>query len=77
MANEVPIPQPPPHFLLGNLPDIEPSQLMLSVMKLAKLYGPIFRLDIAGTRTIRIGSQELCHEICDDERFEKMLFLFH
>ncbi|KAK4552964.1 hypothetical protein LTR86_009888 [Recurvomyces mirabilis] len=68
---EIPIPQPPPHWLLGNIPDIDSSQAMLSTMKLAKLYGPIVRTDINGVRYIRIGSQALAHEICDDERFEK------
>ncbi|KAK3677505.1 hypothetical protein LTR78_002355 [Recurvomyces mirabilis] len=68
---EIPIPQPSPHWLLGNIPDIDSSQAMLSTMKLAKLYGPIVRTDINGVRYIRIGSQALAHEICDDERFEK------
>jgi cytochrome P450 / NADPH-cytochrome P450 reductase len=44
---------------------------MLSIMNLAKLYGPIFRTDINGTHFIRISTQELVHEVCDDERFEK------
>lgn len=71
MVDKIPIPQPPPHWLLGNVPDIDTSQLMLSFRRLAKLYGPIYRADIAGNRFVRIGSQELVHEVCDDERFEK------
>jgi cytochrome P450 / NADPH-cytochrome P450 reductase len=68
---EVTIPQPPPSWLLGNLPDVDVSQMALSVRHLYKLYGPIFRIDIAGAHFVRLGSQELIHEVMDDERFEK------
>ena len=71
MADESPIPQPPPHWLLGNMKDLDSSQMMLSLMKLWKLYGPIYRTDIGGIRFIRLCTQELVHEVCDDERFEK------
>ncbi|KAK5681441.1 hypothetical protein LTS10_005971 [Elasticomyces elasticus] len=53
------------------MPDVDPLQLTVSLMKLARLYGPIFITEIGGTRFIRLCSQELVHEVCDDERFEK------
>lgn len=71
MAQEVSIPQPPPHWLLGNLPDIDSTQRLASTMSLFKLYGPIFKLDMGGKSVIQVGSHELVDELCDDERFEK------
>ena len=71
MTQETPIPQPPPRWLLGNLPDIDPSQLVASTRRLFKLYGPIFKLDMHGRTVIHVGSHELIDELSDDERFEK------
>ncbi|KAK6392109.1 hypothetical protein LTR65_003881 [Meristemomyces frigidus] len=71
MAEEIQIPQPPTHFGSGNVPDVDLSQLMASGRKLYKLYGPIYRLDLAGSHFVHIASQQLMNEVCDDERFEK------
>lgn len=71
--DEQPIPQPPPKFLLGNLGDIDPENRMASLTKLFKLYGPIYKLNLGGKMVTFVGSHEIADEICDDERFEKMV----
>ena len=42
----VPIPQPKPVPLLGNLPDIDAEKGILGFMELAQHLGPIFRLEL-------------------------------
>lgn len=73
MANEIPIPQPPTHLFLGNLPDLDSSHMLATYMNMTKQYGPIFALDMVRARTIYCGSQALVNEICDDTRFEKLV----
>ncbi len=68
-----PIPQPKPHFLLGNVPDIDPKNSIESLMKLARENGPIFRLALPGSELIVVTSQELVNELCDETRFDKRL----
>lgn len=38
-----PIPQPPGHPIIGNLLDIRSETPILNMMKLAEIYGPIYR----------------------------------
>jgi cytochrome P450/NADPH-cytochrome P450 reductase len=66
-----PIPQPKPHFLLGNAPDIDPKASIQSMMTLARENGPIFRIVAPGTELIIVSSQELVNELCDETRFDK------
>jgi cytochrome P450 / NADPH-cytochrome P450 reductase len=68
---EVPIPQPPPSFLLGNLPDMDPNFPSRSLQRMADLYGEIYQLQFPGRRVIVISSQKLVNEVCDQERFFK------
>lgn len=67
------IPQPPEHLfcLLGNIPDIDPAFPIRSFWNLAELYGPIFKVNIAGPRVF-VGTQELVNEIFDEDRFTKV-----
>jgi cytochrome P450/NADPH-cytochrome P450 reductase len=65
------IPQPKPHLLLGNAPDIDPKASIQSMMKLARENGPIFRITAPGTEIIIVSSQELVNEVCDETRFDK------
>ena len=67
------IPQPPPKFLLGNLGNIDSENRTASLMKLFKLYGPIYKLDLGGKFVTFAGSHEVADELCDDARFEKTL----
>src|SRR5215212_2851078 len=68
-----PIPQPKTKPLLGNLPDIDGERATLSLMELAREYGPIFQLDLLGRYLIVVSSHELVDELCDERRFDKML----
>ena len=64
-------PQPKTTPLLGNIPDIaiDPVQ---SLMRLARAYGPLFKIGIPGAQTMLIvGSQAIAHEVLDEARFEK------
>ncbi|TVT39764.1 cytochrome P450, partial [Amycolatopsis rhizosphaerae] len=70
----VEIPQPHPAPLVGNLPAMDQREPVQGLMRLAGELGPIFRLDLpGGRRMVVLSSQELVHEVCDQERFEKML----
>ncbi|KAK5697509.1 hypothetical protein LTR97_007647 [Elasticomyces elasticus] len=44
------------------MPDVDPLQLTVSLMKLARLYGQNFITEIGGTLFIRLCSQDLVHE---------------
>ncbi|MBR0834811.1 cytochrome P450 [Bradyrhizobium manausense] len=67
------IPQPRPLPIIGNLADIDRVAPIQNLMRLAKEYGPIFRLQVGGRTTTILGSQELVNEVCDEERFSKKL----
>ncbi|MBN9418018.1 MAG: cytochrome P450 [Candidatus Eremiobacteraeota bacterium] len=68
----VPIPQPPAHFMMGNLPELKLEGTPVeSMMKLAEEYGPIFRLDLGSGHIIVASSFELAEELCDTKRFDK------
>jgi cytochrome P450/NADPH-cytochrome P450 reductase len=57
----------------GSLLDLQGDTPLLNLLELAKIYGPIFRLEIAGRNMIVVSSFELVNEVCDDHRFDKML----
>lgn len=42
-------------------------------MKLAEIYGPIFRLSLGGRSVLVLSSFELVNEVCDNERFDKFI----
>lgn len=73
MATEIPIPQPPTHFFVGNLPDVDPSHMAQTYARLTRQYGRIFALDMVRARVVYCGSQELVNDICNDEKFEKVV----
>jgi cytochrome P450 / NADPH-cytochrome P450 reductase len=69
-----PIPQPPGYPVLGNLFDIRGADTPIqALMKLARQYGPIFRLRVGPRNLVVVSGFDLVDEICDDERFDKML----
>jgi cytochrome P450 / NADPH-cytochrome P450 reductase len=72
-ATAVPIPQPHPTPLLGNLPDVDAEKGVLGLMELAREYGEIYRLELPGADIVVVGSQELVDELCDERRFDKTL----
>src|SRR3954464_13940330 len=69
-----PIPQPPSHAFVGNLFDIDTSNVIESLMRLAREYGPIYRLDTPGGRSrLIVSGFDLVDELCDETRFDKTL----
>lgn len=70
-AGLVPIPQPHPYPIVGNALEMDPENPMQSLVDLHKRYGPIYVFQFPGHPEIMIGSQELTHELCDQERFKK------
>lgn len=65
------IPQPKTKGILGNLPDIDTDQPVQSLVRLAKEYGPIFRVDLPGGHLTLISGHRLVEEACDQSRFDK------
>ena len=71
-----PIPQPPPKLLLGNLLDVDPEDGIRSIVDLIRKHGEIIKLKLPGSHKngkLFVGSQRLVHEVCDQERFEKVV----
>jgi cytochrome P450/NADPH-cytochrome P450 reductase len=67
------IPKPPGHPIIGNMLDLQGDTPLLNLIELAKIYGPIFQLMIAGRSLIVLSSYGLVNEVCDDHRFDKFL----
>ena len=65
------IPQPKTYGPLGNIPLIDRDKPILSFIKLAEEYGPIFRLQTSGDPAIIVSGHELVAEVCDQSRFDK------
>ncbi|KAH8751145.1 fatty acid hydroxylase [Hyaloscypha sp. PMI_1271] len=73
MSVPVPVPGPPGLPLIGNLNDIDATDGMASLSRLADTYGPIFKLNLGGVDRLFISTHELMNEICDEKRFSKAL----
>ena len=68
------IPQPPTDLLLGNLRLLDKKLPVQSMAALANEWGPIYRLEFLGGRSvIMLSSQELVNEVCDETRFKKLI----
>lgn len=65
------IPRPPGLPVLGNVLAIDPENPMLSIVNFLNQYGPIVNLKFPKQSVIMVGSQELVHELCDQDRFQK------
>ncbi len=65
------IPQPPLRPLVGNLGELDTKAPVQSMMRLAELYGPIYKLTILGRDVHVVSSQRLVDELCDESRFNK------
>src|SRR3712207_6423171 len=69
-----PIPQPPGYPVLGNVFDIVGEENPIqALMKLARQYGPIFRLRTPQGSNIIVSSFDLVDEISDEKHFDKFL----
>jgi cytochrome P450/NADPH-cytochrome P450 reductase len=71
MTTNVPIPKPKGDPVIGNLRAIDGDAPIQSFMRLAKMLGPIFQLDVLGSPIIFVGSQALVDEVSDEARFDK------
>src|SRR5918999_6255827 len=69
-----PIPQPPGYPVVGNVFDILGEETPIQgLMKLARQYGPIFRLRTPQGSVIVVSGFDLVNEISDEKRFDKFL----
>jgi cytochrome P450 / NADPH-cytochrome P450 reductase len=69
-----PIPQPPGYPVLGNIFDLIGEETPIqALMKLARQYGPIFRLRMPQGSNIVLSGFELVDEVCDEKHFDKFL----
>ena len=69
-----PIPQPPEKLLLGNVLDLGRETQVQDLMRLAREYGEIFYLQLAGRRLVVVSSHRLVDELCDESRFDKRIW---
>lgn len=67
------IPQPPEKFLLENLLDLSATSPIQDMVRLAREYGPIYRLEMRGRVAIVLSGYELVNEVCDEKRFDKSI----
>ena len=67
------IPQPPRLPVLGNLREIDRTAPVQSLLRLAREFGPIFRLDLPGRSILVVSSQQIVNEVCDETRFDKLI----
>ncbi len=67
------VPQPPTKPFIGNAGDLDSSAPIQSMMKLAKTYGPIYKLTIFGADMYVVSSQALVDELSDEKRFQKRI----
>lgn len=68
------IPQPKPHLLVGNVPEMTMEATPIeSLMRLAREYGPIYQVKGFNRGMIVVSSQELVNELCDESRFDKIV----
>jgi cytochrome P450/NADPH-cytochrome P450 reductase len=67
------IPQPPIHWFVKNLPEMNPNFPSSSIWRLADIYGPIFKLDVVTEEIVVVSSHELINEACNEDRFEKSI----
>ncbi|KAF1840671.1 NADPH-cytochrome P450 reductase-like protein [Cucurbitaria berberidis CBS 394.84] len=67
------IPGPPGLPIVGNIADIDAQNTILSLCNLTSKYGPLWKFYIGSAERIVIGSQALMDEVCDEERFSKII----
>src|SRR5919107_5689108 len=69
-----PIPQPPGYPVLGNVFDLIGEETPIqALIKLARQYGPIFRLHMPQGSNIVLSGFDLVDEVCDEKHFDKFL----
>jgi cytochrome P450/NADPH-cytochrome P450 reductase len=71
MASTAPIPQPKGDLFVGNLRSVDGDAPIQGFMRLARIHGPIYQLDILGNPLVIVSSQALVNELSDESRFDK------
>ncbi len=66
-----PIPQPPTYGPLGNLPEMLGGKPLQELCRLAREYGPIYRVALPNGMLYSVCSRDLVAEVCDDKTFDK------
>ncbi|MEP6557741.1 MAG: cytochrome P450 [Burkholderiales bacterium] len=67
------VPQPPQKPIVGNLTEIDSDTPIQSMMRLARQYGPFYKLNLVGREVHVASSQALVDELCDETRFNKRI----
>ena len=67
------VPQPPQKPIVGNLTEIDSDTPIQSMMRLARQYGPFYKLNLVGREVYVASSQVLVDELCDESRFNKRI----
>lgn len=67
------IPQPPEKFLLGNMLDLSAATPVQDMVRLAREYGPIYRMVFRGRVVLVVSGHELVNELSDENRFDKTI----
>ena len=73
MAETSRVPQPKPRPIVGNVGELDSAAPIQSMMKLAREYGPIYKLTIFGKDMYVVSSQALVDELSDETRFQKRI----
>ncbi len=67
------IPQPPEKFLLGNMLDLSAATPVQDMVRLAREYGPIYRMVFRGRVVLVVSGHALVDELSDENRFDKTI----
>jgi cytochrome P450 / NADPH-cytochrome P450 reductase len=68
-----PIPGPRGVPVLGNVFDVDTADPLGGFVRMAQMYGPIFKVSMLGGVRLLVSGPELVDEICDDTRFDKKI----
>ena len=68
-----PIPGPRGVPVLGNVFDVDTADPLGGFVRMAQMYGPIFKVSMLGGVRLIVSGPELVDEICDDTRFDKKI----
>src|SRR5262245_36448611 len=69
-----PIPSPPGRPFVGNLFDVDAHKPLQSIVELARIWGPIFQLNLPGRQQVIVSGLSLVDELCDERRFDKQVW---
>jgi cytochrome P450/NADPH-cytochrome P450 reductase len=58
-TDRAPIPQPAPWPVLGNLPELDRRAPVQSFIRLARQFGPIYRMQLPGRQAIILSGRDL------------------